>query len=199
LGGSGVGGGGCFFGFGCSLLFELLDFLSDMTNTQESQQTHDTHDISNIKLIYKYTEATINNLGRSIDNVNTRLAGLLAANGVLLRFSSDLASSEFWLKVTKIGATGCLVISVFYILTALMPSADGDVPRPYDLRHGDYYYANEEDYRVFIVDRWIKAEKQFIEKYNRKASSIEKTYILIGMAAILFGLNIFVNTICGNP
>ncbi len=186
-------------GFDPSLLSKLLDFLSDMTNTQESQQNHNTNNTSNIKLIYEYTEASINNLGRSIDNVNTRLAGLLAANGVLIKFSSDLASSEFWLKVTKIGATVCLVTSVFFILAALMPSADGDVPQPSYLRNGDYYYADEEEYRVFIVDRWIEAEEQLTKKYHRKASYIKKTYALIGMAAILFGFNIFINTICGNP
>ncbi|GBL11065.1 hypothetical protein MSj_02563 [Microcystis aeruginosa Sj] len=88
---------------------------------------------------------------------------------------------------------------VFFILAALMPSADGDVPQPSYLRNGDYYYADEEEYRVFIVDRWIEAEEQLTKKYHRKASYIKKTYALIGMAAILFGFNIFINTICGNP
>ncbi|WP_172456270.1 hypothetical protein [Microcystis aeruginosa] len=96
-----------------------------MTNTQESQQNHNTNNTSNIKLIYEYTEASINNLGRSIDNVNTRLAGLLAANGVLIKFSSDLASSEFWLKVTKIGATVCLVTSVFWLFVTCYGSIGG--------------------------------------------------------------------------
>ncbi|MGL6340465.1 MAG: hypothetical protein ACRC80_15160, partial [Waterburya sp.] len=143
---------------------------------------------SNSKLIYDYTESYLKYFAQGIDSIKQKATTALGFAGVLLKFSVDLPSTDIWLICTKIGTFILLIASIVICLILLNPKKLGDAIEPSEL-FNDYFYAEEDVIRSFIIRQWIETCEQIDEQYDKKAKQLSNCYSCIGLAAILFAFN----------
>ena len=150
---------------------------------------------SNSKLIYEYTESYLKYFDKGLDSVKQKATTLLGFSPIVLKFAAELPSSDSWLTITKVGTCILIVINITICIIILNPSKAGDVIEPSELIE-DWFYKEVDLIRLFISRQWIKACEQLDEEYDRKAKLLIYCYSCIGIASILFALNVIFSTIC---
>lgn len=150
---------------------------------------------SNSRLIYEYTESYLRYHIQGLDSIKQKVTTVLGFSGILLKFSAELPDADFWLVLTKVGTCVFLIATIVICIIALSPGKSGDVVEPSELLE-DYFRKEDEYIRTFIIRQWVEACKQLDKKYDKKANLLQHCYSCIGLAAILFAINVILNTIC---
>lgn len=150
---------------------------------------------SNSKLIYEYTESHLKYFDKGLDSIKQKTTTLLGFTPIVLKFASELSSNNSWLIITKVGTCILLTVNIIICIMILNPGKQGDVVEPSELIE-DWFYKKEDLIRLFISRQWIEACKQLDEEYDRRAKLLKHCYSCIGIASILFAINVISNTIC---
>lgn len=166
-----------------------------MSKELNSNDTSSQTEHSNSKLIYEYTEYLLGYFDQGLDSIKQKTTTLLGFTPIVLKFASELPDNDAWLIITKIGTCILLTINIIICIMILNPAKQGDVVKPSELMD-DWFYKEDDRIRLFISRQWIKACKQLDEEFDRKAMLLRHCYSCIGIASILFALNVIVNTIC---
>jgi hypothetical protein len=150
---------------------------------------------SNSELIYEYTKSYLKYYEQGLDNVKQKATTLLGFTGILLKFSAELPGTDIWLILTKVGTCILLVGNIVFCIVVLNPKKVGDVIQPSELID-DWFYEEKDRILLFIARQWLEACEQLDKEYDWKAKKLQNCYSCIGLAAILFAINVILNTIC---
>lgn len=169
--------------------------VNDINHFSNDEEQH-----SNIELIYSYTESLIKAQEESLNRLDTKLSAFLAFAGVSLRFAIDLpnksalagipalvASTSLLLKQLAIGLSVLSIIVSVWGLTARMR---GSVVNPETLMSDRWYWEEAERCKAFIVNTWVKTEREYKAIGLRKGKNLNLAIKLICEAAIAFALNV---------
>lgn len=166
-----------------------------MSKNLNSESTSLPTEHSNSRLIYEYTESYLKYYDRGLDNIRQKATTLLGFTGIILKFSAELPSTDIWLILTKVGTCILLIANIVFCIVVLNPRKAGEVVQPSELID-DWFYEEEDRIRLFIARQWLEACQQLDEEYDWKAKQLQNCYSCIGIAAILFAVNVILNTIC---
>jgi hypothetical protein len=150
---------------------------------------------SNSELIYEYTKSYLRYHEQGLDNVKQKATTLLGFTGILLKFSAELPGTDIWLILTKVGTCILLVANIIFCIVVLNPKKAGDVVQPSELID-DWFYQEKDLIRLFIARQWLETCEQLDKEYDWKATKLQNCYSCIGLAAMLFAINVILNTIC---
>ncbi|MGB5713447.1 MAG: hypothetical protein WBM44_21365 [Waterburya sp.] len=166
-----------------------------MNKDIDSDDTSLPTEHSNSRLIYEYTESHLRYYNQGLDNIRQKATTLLGFTGIILKFSAELPSTDIWLILTKVGACTLLAANIVICIVVLNPGKAGEVVEPSELIN-DWFYEEEHHIRLFIARQWLKTCEQLDEVYDWKAKQLQNCYSCIGLAVILFAINVILNTIC---
>ncbi len=166
---------------------ELFSAMDKITNSSTEH--------SNSRLAYEYTESYLKNVDKGLDSINQKVTTVLGSTGILLKFASDLPDTYLSLTLYKIGICILLVITIILCFIALNPKEAGDVVYPSELLDTEWFYKEDDEFRLFVARQWVEASKQLEKEYKDKAKYLQCCYCCISIAAILFAINIILNTI----
>lgn len=155
---------------------------------------------SNIELIYSYTESLIKAQEESLNRLDTKLSAFLAFAGVSLRFAVELpnksALAAMPVLVTNTSlllkqfAIGLSLLSLIVSVWGLTARRRGSVVNLETLMSDQWYWAEVERYRAFIVNTWIETEREYQALGSRKGKKLNLAIKLICGAAIAFALDV---------
>ena len=148
---------------------------------------------SNSKLAYEYTESLLKRVDRGIDSVSRKVTAIFVSTGVLLYFASDLPDSNLLLVTLKIGIFYLLMVAVILCFIALKSKATGDVVCPSELLETDWFYEEEDRYRLFVARQWVEAIEQLGKEYSRKAKYLDYCLTCITVAFVLSVVSIILS------
>jgi hypothetical protein len=124
----------------------------------------------NTELIYNYTEALIKAQNESLNRLDTKLGGLLAFTGVLVKIAADLPGRTALQGITGLICYSCILLKVltlvFLALAALKlcigitAKLREKVVSPQALMRDEWYFADQENCKCYIINTWIKTEQE---------------------------------------
>jgi hypothetical protein len=155
---------------------------------------------SNADLIYSYTEALLKNKVDSLSRLDIKLNWIIAASGILLRFSIDLPTTSdaletihticYTCKLLKIILCVAATFAVIISMIGLTAKLKGKVPDPKDLMKSDLYALDNEYLKCRIINTWIQTEKEYLDIGKQKGEQLNKAIRLLCTAIVAFALDI---------
>ena len=173
--------------------------MATQTLSNAPQDNNNEQKESNIDLIYSYTEALIKSQEDSLNRLDTRLGAFLAFSGVILKFATDLPVHPQLESLDNLACNTCFLLKMLvcsFATAAILVSTlgltaklRGCVVNPKSLMNDEWYFADKERCKAFIVNTWIQTEQEYNSLGIEKGKRLNLTVQLICAAAIAFELN----------
>jgi hypothetical protein len=137
---------------------------------------------TNIDFIYKYTENAVNDSEKAIDILIPRLTSVVGFSGILLKFLSDLPESSH-LSPIKVLAYISVFIAIASAFIGLVSKSSGNVIKPESLYTEEWYVADDELIKAFVIKQWFKTIAEFddLKHIKRKCLNLSIGFLVIGL------------------
>jgi hypothetical protein len=169
--------------------------INDIDHTSNAEEKN-----SNVELIYSYTESLIKAQEESLNRLDTKLSAFLAFAGVALRFAIDLPNKSTLTQtpelvtiislLLKLSACGLSVASILVSAWGLTARMRGSVVSPETLMSDKWYWEEAQRCRAFIINTWIRTEREYKKIGSRKGKNLNLAIKIICGSAIAFALDI---------
>lgn len=167
-------------------------------------------DNSNIQLIYEYAQQVLKDINSSQNTLNTKLAAVIAFDGLMIRFLSDLPDDSLILNLPDTGIyLNCkmclflkilsycsLIISLIFGLRGFQPKKGGEIVMPEELVE-KCCNLTEERYRLSLINIWNKSIKELADLRDAEAKILNRAVLFLGFAAILSAIDVILASIIG--
>lgn len=130
---------------------------------------------------------------------------VIAASGVLLRFSVDLPVTSEMLESAGLTCYTCKLLKIILIATAaiavaistwgLLSKPKGKVPEPKKLMESELYSLDSERLKCHIINSWIETNKEYLEFGMQKGKRLNMAIRLLCIAIVAFAIDILLITI----
>ncbi len=165
-------------------------------------------DNSNIQLIYEYTKQVLEDIDSSQNTLNTKLGAVIAFDGLMIRFLSDLPDDSLVLNLPdmdiylnckmclylKILSYCSLIISLIFGLRGYQPKKGGEIIMPEELIER-CLNITEEHYRLSLIKFWNKSIKELADLRDAEAKILKRAVLFLGFAVILSAIDVILASI----
>jgi hypothetical protein len=166
------------------------------SNTSLANNTPSTKNaIANIDLAYSYTEKFLEGRKNDAKHLDWRLGTFLGFAGILLRFSSDLATnSPIWLLSTKTLVISMSLISIICAARGLTSISKMGRIRSESLMTDEFLTDTNAKIKEVVIKIDIKAINELNLLVLRKQSCLNWSIFCLVISAVLFGTNLMADT-----
>lgn len=184
-----------FSEFSCSVTDQNGETIMNDSSTSNTSLINDTpstkNAIANIDLAYNYTEKFLESRKNNAKHLDWRLGTFLGFAGILLRFSSDLATnSPIWLLSTKALVITISLGSIICAARGLTSISKMGRIRSESLMTDEFLADTNTKVKEVVIKIDIKAINELSLLVLRKQFCLNWSIFCLVISAILFGVNL---------
>lgn len=171
-------------GFASSREMETSENSVMLSEIKMENQEH-----SNIDLIYEYTKERVKDINDGINRKINALAGTLAFDGAVLKFTSDMPSESYYFSA-RILICLLLLISMVSCIAGLRPIKTNTILSPKNLLEPQMYRASSEEFKITIVSSWEKFIPSAQKVSDERGKCLDLAFVYSALALIAICISI---------